>query len=333
MSQSYNWPIYGHHRQIKFLQEAISQDKLANTYLFYGPAGLGKKMTTDFFVKSIFCLSDKNKPCDKCDHCQMINKKVFIDIYKLGDKEELSVDNVREFLYKISLSQVSSGRKIAIIYGSETINLFSANALLKTLEEPPSNTSIILIANSINSLPATIISRAQLLKFQSLSKDDMKAWLKTYDFSAEEKETIMNLSFGRPGLALRIMENNLEDLKKKSSFILKMLSGSTFYYMQTIDKWFEVLKKEYPNYKINELGNLTKEYLDIFEIFLRDILWAKLQRPIVNKIYENEINKLSSSFDSQKIVDNLLSISRARQKLNKNVSPQLLWENLFLNIR
>ena len=332
MSQQYKWPIYGHKNQLKFLQETISQDKLANTYLFYGPAGLGKKTVTDYFVRSIFCLSDDAKPCDKCDHCQMVNRGTFLDIYKVGDREDLSVDNIREFLYKISMSNLSGHRKIAIIYGTETINLFGVNALLKTLEEPPANTTIILIADSIANLPATVMSRAQLIKFKSLVKEDMGAWLENYKFSNEEKETIINLSFGRPGVALKLMADDLEQFKKSSNFILKMLSGGTFYYMQAIDKWFNILKKEYPGYKLYELGNLTREYLDLFEIFLRDILWIKLDRPIVNKIYDKEINTLAQKFNKQSLINNLLLINKAKQKLNYNISPQLMWENLFLSI-
>jgi len=332
MSQQYKWPIYGHQNQLKFLQETISQDKLANTYLFYGSIGLGKKTVTDYFVKSIFCLDEQIKPCEKCEHCKIINRGIFLDIHKVGDREDLGVDNIRDFLHKIAMSKLSGNRKIAIVYGAETINLFSANALLKTLEEPPANTTIILIANSIVNLPATIMSRAQLIKFKALSKDDMTAWLKNYNFSNEEKATIINLAFGRPGVALRLMADNMEQFKKSSNFILKMLSGGTFYYMQAIDKWFGLLKKEYPNYKVYELGNLTREYLDLFEVFLRDILWTKLNRPIVNKIYDKEINNLSQKFDKQSLIDNLLSLNKVKEKLNHNISPQLMWENLFLSI-
>lgn len=333
MSQVYKWPIYGHKKQLEFLQETISQDKLANTYLFYGPAGLGKKTIVDYFVKSTFCLDDKIRPCEKCEHCQMINRGIFLDIYKVGHREDLSVDNIRNFLHKIAMSNFTGHRKIAIVYGAEAINLFSANALLKTLEEPPDNTTIILIANSVVNLPATIMSRAQLIKFKALTKTDMMAWLKNYDFSGKEKETIINLSFGRPGLALKLMSDNMEQFKKNSNFILKMLSGGTFYYMQVLDKWFTILKKEYPTYKLYELGDLTKEYLDLLELFLRDILWTKLNRPIINEIYDQEINELAQSLDKQSLIDNLLSLNKAKEKLNYNISPQLVWENLFLSIK
>lgn len=333
MSHLYQWPIYGHKKQLEFLQEAISQDKLANTYLFYGPAGLGKKAVTDYFVKSIFCLDDKVKACEKCEHCQMINRGIFLDIYKVGQREDLSIDNIRDFLHKISMSNFNGHKKVAIVYGVEAINLFSANALLKTLEEPPADTTIILIANSIFNVPSTIVSRAQLIKFQALSRDDMMAWLKSYNFSDKEKETIINLSFGRPGLALRLMVDNMEQFKKNSNFIIKLLAGGTFYYMQALDKWFALLKKEYPSYKLHELGDLTKEYLDLLELFLRDILWVKLNRPVINEIYQTEINNLAKDLDKQNLIKNLLSLNKAKEKLNYNISPQLVWENLFLSIK
>lgn len=333
MSYQFKWPIYGHENQLKFLQETISQAKLANTYLFYGPGGLGKKMTADYFVKSIFCLDDKTKPCEKCDHCRLINKGTFLDIYKVGDREELSIDNIREFLHKISLSKVSGERKVAVIYGAETINLFSANALLKTLEEPPAGTTIILIADSIANLPATVKSRCQLVKFRSLTRENMKDWLSNYDFSQDEKDTIINLSFGRPGTALKMMENNLENFKKNCNFVFKLLDSGTFVSLQAIDKWFEVLKKEYPGYKLYELGKLTEEYLNLMEVFLRDLLWVKLNRPVVNEIYEDELHNLAGRLEAENLIKNLLSLNKVKRKLNYNISPQLLWENLILSIK
>ena len=333
MLYDFKWPIYGHQNQLKFLQETISQDKLANTYLFYGPSGLGKKTIAHYFAKSLFCQDAKQKPCDKCYHCRMIEKNTFLDFYKIGSREELNAENIREFLRNLSLSKINADHKLAIIYNTETINIHSANALLKTLEEPPANTTIILLADSIVNLPATVISRAQLLKFQSLRRQDMEAWLSNYKLTPEEKETIINLSFGRPGLALRMMDDDLENFKKSSNFILKLLSSNTFHFMQAVDKWFAVLKKEYPGYKVYELGILTKQYLDLMEVFLRDLLWIKLDRPIVNEMYKDQLVDLSASFSEEKLLKNLLSLNKIKNKLKYNISPQLLWENLLLSLK
>jgi DNA polymerase III subunit delta' len=334
MSYKFEWPIYGHQNQLQFLQQAIVSDKLANTYLFYGARGLGKKLVAKYFAKSLFCQDPKTKPCNKCYHCRLVDKKTFLDLHTLGSREgELSVESIREFLHKLSLSHVSGQKKLAIIYGIDKINLHGANALLKTLEEPPRNTSIILVADSIANLPSTVMSRCQLLKFKSLARQNMEDWLENFDFSQDEKQTIINLSFGKPGIALGLMEDNLTSFRKNCNFIIKLLSSDTWHYMQTIDKWFDVLKKEYPNFKVYELGNLTKQYLDLFEVFLRDLLWLKLDRPVVNQIYLSELQVLSESFTQEKLLNNLLSINNTKQKLRKNVSPQLLWENLLLNVK
>ncbi len=333
MSADFSWPIFGHKNQLKFLQDTLRQGRLANTYLFYGPSGLGKKMVADHFAQSLFCQAKTAKPCGECQNCRLINRRTFLDLYKLGHNQDLSIDNVRDFLHSLSLSQVSGEKKLAIIYGVHNINLFSANALLKTLEEPPKNTTIILIADSIVDLPATVISRAQLLKFQSLSRSDMEAWLDNYDFSQAEKETIINLSFGKPGVALKIMADHLDSFKSNANFILKLLSSNTFNYMQAIDKWFEALKKDHAGYKVYELGNLTRDHLDLFEVFLRDLLWLKLGRPIVAEIYRDDLQKIAREFSADNLVNNLLSLNKIKQKLSYNVSPQLLWENLLLSVK
>lgn len=334
MPYQFDWPIFGHREQLIFLQNVISQQKLANTYLFYGPAGLGKKILAKYFAQSIYCQNEISRPCHECHSCKAISRGIYPDLYELGkDGQELSIENVRELLHSLSLSPVHGRHRVALIYGIDNLNLYGANALLKTLEEPGRDTTIVLTGNSLANLPATVMSRCQMIKFKPLSREDMSHWLKRFDYSDEEQETIINLSFGKPGLAMSIMQDKMLNFKKSCNFIIKLLSNNTFYYMQTIDKWFAVLKKEHPEYKVYELGALTKRYLDLVEVFLRDILWVKLDRPVVNKVYQPELENLSKQFDKDQLVKGILSLGDIKIKLRHNVSPQLLWENLFLSLK
>jgi len=215
MSVNFSWPIYGQQAQQKFLQSAIVNNRLAHTYLFYGPKGLGKKLTLSYFIKSILCTDLEQKPCGSCEYCLLLERKSYLDLYAIGDQgTDLSIDDIRDFIKRISLAKVHNQVKIAVIYQVENLNIQSSNALLKTLEEPPANTIIILVADQINHLPATVLSRCQLVKFQALSYQDMSEWLKSFDLSVEERLTVINLSFGRPGLALQLMADNLETFKK-----------------------------------------------------------------------------------------------------------------------
>ncbi|MBT4349805.1 DNA polymerase III subunit delta' [bacterium] len=334
MSVDFSWPIYGHQQQINFLQESIRQDKLANTYLFYGPRGLGKKLVAYNFAKSLFCQAEDNKPCKKCDACRQIDKGVFADLHILGKtQDELSAESVKGFLARLSLTTSYGGHKLAIIQKVESINLFSANALLKILEEPPKNTTIILVADQIHSLPATIISRCQLLKFRSLDKESIQEWLKSFDLTEIEKATISNLSFGKPGLALEYMEDKLDNFKEKCEFLLKLLDNDTLSALQSLDHWFTALKKEYPSYKIYELGEQTKQYLHLLELILRDILWLKLGRQPINTIFEEQLTLLAKQYQPGILLKNLLNINKIKKQLKQNVSPLTLWENLVLDFK
>ncbi len=334
MSDKYHWPIFGHQRVINFLQNAIEQDSLAHAYLFYGSRGLGKKMTADYFTRSIFCSSLDKKPCGQCQSCLKFAKNTYLDFYTLGkDGQDLSVDNIREFMHSLQMSNIAGSKKIAIIYNIEKINIFGANALLKTIEEPPANTHIILISDNINLLPATVISRCQLIKFQALKRKEMEAWMTSFDFNEQERQTIINLSFGKPGLAIQLMEDNLAPWKKSCDFIINLLAANTFNIMQVIEKWFVTLKKENPEAKVSDLHQDTRIYLDRLEVLMRDLLWIKLDKPIVNEIFQNELQNLATTYSADELLHHLSRLSDYKQKLNNNVNPQLLWENIFLGFK
>lgn len=161
----------------------------------------------------------------------------------------------------------------------------------------------------------------------------MEEWISKFDFDESERQTIMNLSFGKPGLALQLMQENLDPWKKNYNFIIKLLSSNTFNIMQIIEKWFALLKKENPEARVSDLGQNTKVYIDYLEVMMRDLLWIKLDKPIVNQVFQSELNNISSSYSSEQLLQNLTRLTDYKQKLNNNVNPQLLWENIFLNLK
>ncbi len=338
MSVNFSWPIFGHNKQISFLQNTLKQGNLANAYLFYGAKGLGKKMIAKYFVQSLFC-TESTKPCQNCLACLKMNRGIQGNFMYLSalknkdDNEDTQVEQVRNFLSNLSLTSFDGGYKLAIIYAVDKLNIFSLNALLKVIEEPPKNTAIILIADQINNLPATVISRCQLLKFQPLNKKDMSAWLETFKLNEVNQQTILNLSFGKPGLALEYIEDNLVSFKKDCQFLLKILSDNTFVAWQDLEHWFGILKKANPQAKVYELAHITTHYLDLWQLLLRDILWHKLNRPVLNVLFSENIAKISQKYSVTKILNNLLSINKIRRQLKNNVTPQLVWENLLLDLK
>ena len=331
---NFSWPIYGHHKQIDFLQRSLQQDTLPNAYLFYGSKGLGKKMIAQYFAKSLFCQNTEQKPCQKCTICHHIDEGVYADCYFLGKNvEELSAENVKDFLASLKLASSYGHHKLAIIYQADKLNLFSVNALLKILEEPPKKTTFILIADQIDYLPATILSRCQLLKFQVLNKQTMSSWLENFSLQDLEKETILNLSFGKPGRALNFMEDNLSQFKEKCDWVLKILSSDTLTSLQILENWLEIFKKNSLSSQNLDLPKTSLDYLDILELFWRDLLYAKLDRKILNVLYKEEIKKVANKYSYTDILKNLLTINKIKKQIKNNVSPQMLWENLVLNFK
>lgn len=334
MSYQFNWPVFGHKRQLEFLQKSISQNSLAHAYVFFGPAGLGKKMSAQLMAQSILCTDEKLKPCNQCNNCKAYLAKRHNDVYELGlAGQELNMDNIREFLHKLSLRPVLGGHRLALIYGVEKINIYAANALLKTLEEPKADTIIILVTDSLSTLPATVLSRCQPIKFAPLKTDEMSECLQSFGLSTDDQETIINLSLGRPALALEMVADKLNNFKKSANFILKLMEGSDYYTLDTIDKWFDILKKQYPEYKVYELGGLTKKYLDLSEVFMRDVLWTQLGQPILNNMYLGQIKLLAQKINRTAVFNALVFLQDCKKKLRYNVSPQLAWENLFLSLK
>lgn len=180
--------LLGHDRQRVWFQNAIKNQRLASTFLFVGPSAIGKRTFAKLLAQTLLCTtSDPSdfKPCGRCETCVQINAGThpdLIQIAKQPDKTALSIDQfigsdehrMREGLcYEIRMKPYSNRRKIAIIDDADTIGEEGANSLLKTLEEPPPGSVIILISTSLQRQLPTIRSRCQVVRFQPLSSENL----------------------------------------------------------------------------------------------------------------------------------------------------------------
>jgi len=160
-----------HEKQFVYLKNAIQNDKLHHSYIFYGPAGSGKFEFAIFFAQYLQCKNrEETGPCGKCKNC-LVNKGQFvIDSYilDLGKDEAIKIEEINSIKNKVDHSSVSGNRKIVIVNNAQNMTREAREVLLKTLEEPADNASIILITDELNSLPKTILSRCPRIYF---SKD------------------------------------------------------------------------------------------------------------------------------------------------------------------
>jgi DNA polymerase-3 subunit delta' len=245
--------VIGQHGAVNMLQNAIRSDRVASAYLFYGLSGTGKRFAAVNFAKALNCLSpiDKNAPdaCEKCQSCGKIGAGMHADVItvrptrrkeddikSIWEQEEeetaasgnraIKIKQVRLLGEALSLASSEGRYKVAILDEAELMNDAAANAFLKTLEEPPPETVIILASSRPEMLPDTINSRCVRVAFKPLGEADMKRLLSGKFEDPLALGTVIRLSMGRPGFALR---EGKDILKRRSAFfkgLSLMLSGS-----------------------------------------------------------------------------------------------------------
>lgn len=177
------FPI-GNKAVLELLKKLANGKKVPHAYVFFGPEGIGKKLFALHFAKILNCTGKDIKPCNNCINCKKINKNIHSDIKIIEtDKKQIKIDEIRSAINFANSSAIEGKYKFIIIDDAHKMNQFSANALLKTLEEPISNTIIILIAENDKSLLRTILSRCVKISFAPLSSEDITKILleKGYD--------------------------------------------------------------------------------------------------------------------------------------------------------
>ena len=299
----------------KCLDSIINNKSFANGYIFYGAEGLGKKQTALKFIKEIlqqYSMSqniEKKITINNHPDCLIIDPNSTLedkrsknsDLEKTTTSETtiIKIAQIRHIKTFLGQKSISSEKKIVLIIDAHLLNEASSNCLLKTLEEP-SNGIFILLTSKLNLLLDTIVSRCQIIKFRSLSSNQIKAILKDYFISSKfninknlKLEDLINSANGSPGQLLKNIEiwNELSDqITSKLDFPTKNI--------------IEIL----------ELSKLITEQLEIHKqiclVNLIQIIWWRKTKSIV----------LIEKLENLKLY------------LSKNIQPRLAWEITFLKI-
>jgi DNA polymerase III subunit delta' len=171
--------IRGHDRAVDMLRHALSQGRLPHAFLFVGPEGIGKRSFAETFAQALLCErapeADLN-PCGACPGCLQVAGGAHPDVYRVAraeDKQDLAIKQIRELCLDLGLKPAAGRRKIAIIDDADDMNEEAANAFLKTLEEPPPGSVLILIATSAETQLDTVVSRCRVLRFDPLPEADL----------------------------------------------------------------------------------------------------------------------------------------------------------------
>lgn len=300
--------IVSQERAIKILKGTLKKGKIPSAFIFSGDPLVGKTTTAIEYAKALNCPnSEHNDSCDKCLSCKKIERGVHPDLKIISpEKDTITVENIKALEEFVSLSPLEGKYKVAIIKNAEKLNIFAANAMLKTLEEPPPNTVTILTCENIDALPEALVSRAFKVHFNPLSRDALERLIDS-KVDENKKEEIIRFSMGRPGFFLSI-----DILKKIDTFIETVTTKRV---------------KRAP-WKDNEE---IRWWLDLLIILIRDMICFK----ILNEKAKLHF-KISRNF-CELSMEEIFAVYRELQEIRKsvdlNLNRSILWNYVEKTLR
>ncbi len=319
--------IVGHYNIVRSLKESIINDTVSHAYIFCGAEGIGKKIMSNCFAKSVNCLNvSEGDSCGKCRSCVQTESGNNPDVFyvKPVKTKSLGVDDIREqIIEKVKIKPYSYKHKIFIVDNADNMTVQAQNAILKTLEEPPEYVIIILIAENIESFIPTVLSRCVVIKFRALPSNLIKEYM-IFKHGMSESEAMFYAEYckGSIGEALRI--SNDEGFYQ--------MREDTINCMTKIDS----LNVAEAMLMVKDIEKYKSATLDIMYMFYRDVLFYRFfgdEKRVIQKDKINDIKEQALNTDIKTIAKRLTSIENAKKEQRSNANFQLSMEVLFINMK
>lgn len=285
--------VVGQEHIVKTLKNQIKNNNIGHAYLFSGTRGTGKTSTAKIFARAVNCLNPINEePCNECEICIDALNDNIMDIVEIDAASNNSVDDIRELRESVKYTPSKAKYKVYIIDEVHMLSQGAFNALLKTLEEPPSYVIFILATTEPHKIPATILSRCQRFDFKRVSSKDIASRMsyicKKENIEAEEKalSLIARNSQGALRDALSILDQCMSFGNEKIEYndVIELLGTVN------IDELFELSQ--------SIIDENTKKSLEILNEF---IIWGKDIRNLINDLIDHFRNlmvcKVSKDLD------------------------------------
>lgn len=302
------------------LRRSIDSGKTAHAYLFEGIEGCGRRTTALAFIQTLFCAS--NTGCGDCPSCRKMISGNHPDLHLLEpDGTFIKIDQIRALQKELSLRPYEASRKACIIKDAEQLNISAANAMLKTLEEPPGNAVIVLLTTDASAVLSTIRSRCQLLRFAPLSNDTVRDCLVERGVAPDTAVTAAAVARGSIGKALEICGQ--ETLSDRQDRIAEFSAVS----LSDIAGLFTLSER------ISAEKNDTAAILDTFVSYLRDVQTLLYGgSDIANRDLLPLIEREAARLTPDRVMKRIASVMAARQALQYNANTRLALDLLFIRL-
>ena len=311
--------VVGNERAVQIIRKEIERKRVYPAYLFVGMGGIGKKLVAMNMAKALNCLETEGDACDRCSSCQRMDKGVHPDLLQINPAgEAIKIGQIREIQSSIAFKPYEAPWRVVIVDGAERMTREAANAFLKTLEEPPSSTTIILIAAALEGLPPTVLSRCQRITFNPLSDEEAKKVLADH-LTPEEIHARAPLAGGSPGRAMRM---HGEEVAQARSALPSTLSPSVGRRLQLAQ---ELARQE-------GKGSM---FLELLEGWLRDLIVYRETGDagrLLNRDLVDEVKRVASQQKTEGLLRDFWSILRIQQGIEAHGNLQLSLESALLGI-
>jgi len=332
--------IVGHRRSVSLLSRAIARDTLPPSLLIAGPAGVGKRRAAMAIAEAVNCLQPlatselERDACGSCTACRRIERSVHPDVMVIepGDAGSIKIEQVREAIDRAGYRPFEGRRRVVIIDEADALVPAAQNALLKTLEEPPSASIFVLVSSIPDALLPTVLSRCPRLRFGSLSVADITAVLmRDHEYSEADARAAALDADGSIGRALAAESADLVEARADAHQLLEHTARRTDPAHQLEGAKGITSTKGTPAAERDRLAACLRSLASL----LRDIeilATGADRRMLGNADLEHALEPLTRAFDNRRCVRAYAAVDQALAALERNASPKVVADWLVLQI-
>lgn len=311
--------VVGHQRPLQILRKEIETGRVYHAYLFTGMEGIGKRLVAVNMAKVLNCSDQEGDACDHCSSCQRMDKGIHPDLIQITPAgEAIKIGQIRELQRAIAFKPYEARWRVIIVDGAERMTREAANAFLKTLEEPPPWTTIILVATTGEGLPPTVLSRCHRISFNPLSHEEVHKVLVDH-LTAEEIHTLAPLTGGSPGRAISM---DAEEVAKARGALPSVLSSSL---KPRLDVAQELAHQE----------GRGRMFLEILGGWLRDVVVYREtgeEGLLLNRDLADEVKRVAPQGKTEGLLRDFWFLLKVQQGIEAHGNLQLSLEAAVLEI-